>query len=517
MGDSELTNLQIILIVICSLLFITVIALTITLIFVGNSDTIGNACKTTSDCNTGQICNLGTCMVSPGGKCNVAAECIGVNMGCYDHVCREASVEDPIEFESLPTEKVRPRRLFSKPPSNYKNEQEVKPRILSRNTVNNSSNKTYSKQKTDKYNNSKNSAPMLDKSKQNDQKTINTEPIVSMRPRLNGKSKPNTDENSVRNTKRSILSNNIIKKSKEDILKQYSSLEKDENTKSNDIQPKSINLIEYTPKKEDITDKTIKGNLIHMYVNAEDEFVDNIAKGASPYDIFPKSPLADIIVDNSYYSHDKYFTLCQIKGDDTSYVLNGITDNIKDFTLRNGQLLLLFEDGTLKLKKGESYTEIKSSLHMDEITSFNNFVYGNCDGVVYSLSQIKSGEAVWNQEDAIPENIRWWSTTSDGQYFWVQDSSKGYLYNRNMKMVDQADLTETRIYGPDKDIFVTLDKETSKGILSYDGTVVNDIIDGTFTSDGLIKITPSQYRSGTMSVKNLNNDVYYIASKSINS
>jgi len=314
-------------------------------------------------------------------------------------------------------------------------------------------------------------------------------------------SKPNKNDVTIRSETTTCLSN---------VSETYIEVDKVEPV--NLISRKEVEnkLIHENDESEDISDKTIKGNLIRMYLNVDDGMFDT---KFSPCDNFIGSPLVDITTDACNSRTNKYFTLCQINGNVTNYILDGIKDSVKDFTLRNGQLMILFENGNMKLKKEDKYTLITSDIQMDEITNFNNFVYGNSDGIIYSLTQIKNGKAEWVQEDKFPENIVGWSKSGDGKYFWLQDVNNGYLFDMRLKLVDNVRTNLTRIYGEDKNTYIEIDKERNNAVLSENNIIIYDIVDGAFTENGLTKITSEQYKNGTLLVKNLDDNIYYISSK----
>jgi hypothetical protein len=254
----------------------------------------------------------------------------------------------------------------------------------------------------------------------------------------------------------------------------------------------------------------LSGQKIHMYL-ADDDF-----ETSSNYEDFIKSPMVEMIIDPVDEPYEKYFTLCQLKGDETQYVLPGVTENVKGVTHRNDRLVILFENGEIwSSKPNQGYTPIKSEIHMDDITTFNNIIRGHSDGIMYTMTNIINGHAKWIVESNAPENIRHWSTTQDGNYLWIQDANEGFLYDRRMNLISQEPISDIRIYGDSKDIHVNINQNSGKGLLSFDSTTITDIFDGTFTDEGLVKITASQRRSGTILVKNINGTVYYIASKSV--
>jgi hypothetical protein len=242
---------------------------------------------------------------------------------------------------------------------------------------------------------------------------------------------------------------------------------------------------------------------------------DNDFETSSAFEEFIRSPMVDMLVEPDEDIYEKYHTLCQLKGGDTEYVLPGVNKNVRGVTHRNGRLLILFDDGQMWVSRPNSgHTPINSDIHMDDITNFNNMVRGHSDGIMYNLANIADGKAYWTQEPNAPDNIYHWSSTQDGNYLWIQDATQGYLYDRNMNLISQEPMNKNRIYGENIDMFVDIDTTTGQGILSFDSTPINDIFDGTFTPEGLVKITATQRKSGTTVVKNVNGSVYYIASKS---
>jgi len=256
---------------------------------------------------------------------------------------------------------------------------------------------------------------------------------------------------------------------------------------------------------------TLQGSKIQVYLAQEDDF-----EHSNAFNDFIKSPMVDMLIEPEDEIYDKYYTLCKLDRGETEYVLPGINKNVQGVTHRNGRLLILFSDGQMwSSRPNNGHAIIESDIHMDDIINFNEVVRGHSDGIMYTLSTVTDGKAHWNPEANTPDNIYHWSVTQDGNHLWIQDASRGYLYDRDMNLITDEPMNKKRIYGENRDIYVNIDTTTGRGTLSFDSVIINDIFDGTFTSDGLVKITSSQKQNGTTSVKNINGSVYYIASKSV--
>ncbi len=66
--------------------FLLSIAVVAIVIFSGTRTQPGDFCTIDSDCDSGQVCNIGQCKVNTGGECNGGADCISGDV-CFDNTC----------------------------------------------------------------------------------------------------------------------------------------------------------------------------------------------------------------------------------------------------------------------------------------------------------------------------------------------------------------------------------------------------------------------------------------------
>lgn len=120
------------------------------------------------------------------------------------------------------------------------------------------------------------------------------------------------------------------------------------------------------------------------------------------------------------------------------------------------------------LYKNKKY---KCNVPLSRLESVGKSLYGVCKGKLFALEKksLKTSKFVWKPVEDMPSNITHTSATRNGSHLWLQTRKTGYLYNCDMKVVDQQkNIDYKRNYGDDCDHYI--DSYPSEGcVVIYAG------------------------------------------------
>lgn len=185
-------------------------------------------------------------------------------------------------------------------------------------------------------------------------------------------------------------------------------------------------------------------------------------------------------------------------------------------------VILLLEDGNFISDKNRRLKFIESEVAMKWIIGFDNDLYGVSSGnvtnnvsvtpdagLLYKLTNINSGSFIWRWElqTWAPSNITHLSSTTKGQYLWLQSlpiqntsETQGFLYRTptqgekddgvlNPVLEQTTTLTGLRNYGNTPLSYIEFSPETCKATLFPRRLPLNNVCYGSILPDGsLFKI-----------------------------
>ena len=146
---------------------------------------------------------------------------------------------------------------------------------------------------------------------------------------------------------------------------------------------------------------------------------------------------------------------------------------VKDITSYKGQLLLLLEDGNLAIDTGRMLNTVHSDLQMNSIYEVWNNIYGLYQGDLYvkdSNSDNGNGWTWIRQTWYNVNNITWASVTLNGEYFWLQNNRRGYLYGLRhdtiytVESVTLKSFSRVRVYGRTRSTYLEVDSSKQMAV-----------------------------------------------------
>ena len=263
-----------------------------------------------------------------------------------------------------------------------------------------------------------------------------------------------------------------------------------------------------TPEKTslEVKSKNYDQNVLQFIDNSVDDVIDSVMNS------YTRSFTEDEYT-NSPRDKNKTvikYTLALVKGTKAEFILPELEDSIIDATEYGKNIIALTENGKLiEILPNKNIKAIGSNKHIDSIINFDKDVYATSNGIAYILSSVEKDMANWYHVPWAPSNITHWSTTLDNKNIWIQDASKGFMYDKMGNVVRQETCKSFRTYGESANTFVDIDKRKGVGTLN-NGTVLRDIFSCCFSKDGLIGITSKQHSEGVLYSKYLHGDLYYI-------
>ncbi len=146
-----------------------------------------------------------------------------------------------------------------------------------------------------------------------------------------------------------------------------------------------------------------------------------------------------------------YFTALDLK---VVTFCNLQPDQIKDITNDNHDVYAVKKsDNTqilLRKKKGTEVA-ITSKIGLDRLLSFSDDFYAISGGTLYVRDPASSGQKIWYwyTPEGIPTGIIWLCKTLNNKYLWIQTSTKGYLYNCKLKLMETINIASNirRFFG----------------------------------------------------------------------
>lgn len=130
-------------------------------------------------------------------------------------------------------------------------------------------------------------------------------------------------------------------------------------------------------------------------------------------------------------------------------------ESIREMIKYRGDIIKLHDQNTVSVNDRTVSTDVP----VHSIINFNDRIYvsGGSDRRLLSLSEESYDRNSW-KFGLVPainmKYIKHFSTTSDGKYMWLQDHTRGNIYDRNFNRVSSAKTHYSRNYGSDLNNYV---------------------------------------------------------------
>lgn len=140
--------------------------------------------------------------------------------------------------------------------------------------------------------------------------------------------------------------------------------------------------------------------------------------------------------------------------------------------------VFLLDDGNI-IHENKTRIRVNNNIKLTRIASYDGYLYGiSYDKKLYTLpnSYFATTSWMWSLVGWAPINIIQISTTLDSKYLWLQDNTKGYLYNDKItKTVEISGIK--RVYGKDENNYIEIDNTRHTAMLYPNKIHIKDIYD----------------------------------------
>jgi len=201
--------------------------------------------------------------------------------------------------------------------------------------------------------------------------------------------------------------------------------------------------------------------------NSDDDFSD------PPFDIS-----SDFSHDNSSHNYNsksmnsKYRTLSKY-GDHA--IIDGCTHSDHKWWL--------LANNTIVDEHHHRSRIIEQNIKCKRITSFRGYMYALAhDGSLYTIpnNAITENYWHWNNCNLMNKNIVHISTTYDGNNLWIQTKTKGFLYDREMKIcMNMLYENGKRVYGQTREHYIDIRNNSAR--VNPSGKIYSDVLDAMLT------------------------------------
>lgn len=220
-----------------------------------------------------------------------------------------------------------------------------------------------------------------------------------------------------------------------------------------------------------------------------------------------------------------------------------------DVTSLNSDLLLLFADGNLMIKKDNRLEMIMSDIQMERIVVLGvnqdegPTIYGVRDGQLYVLDEEETSfnDWMWLIAEWAPNGIVDISVTEQGQYLWIQyqldyvdelphgnnyqirqrypESSMtqiGALYqyvdgdDPNLLREMVVSSYSRRVYGPDEVSYLEIDIRNNQAIRTPRNDIIDDFLSGVMLSDRTVVKVSTREDNRIKTVRLVDDEIYLI-------
>ena len=180
---------------------------------------------------------------------------------------------------------------------------------------------------------------------------------------------------------------------------------------------------------------------------------------------------------------------------------------ILDVTGFMNTILILLDDGNIVRDNGRSLSTIMNSVNLERIFVAGGILYGISNGYLYWMATERPSRErwQWRKLNWSPPNITHASASLNGEWLWLQSSSRhkegtrGCLYKTPQmttsqmvppRMVEDVILKgdEFRVYGIDNRSYLEINPSQRKGTSFIDGQVrvIPGMVDGALMSDDTV-------------------------------
>lgn len=172
-----------------------------------------------------------------------------------------------------------------------------------------------------------------------------------------------------------------------------------------------------------------------------------------------------------------------------------------DVTNYSNVTLALMQDGRIIRERDDNRRDdnielVANNVRLKRLEAFFGTLYGvSVDGRLFALNNdtFRTRKWTWNLTP-FPSGVVHTSATLDGNHFWVQTKDTGFLYDRDLNIVERHNTTDRkRVYGDNRRLYVDINLRNNTAMLHPNGDRIDNVAGAVITHDDKVKILkPSQ-------------------------